>query len=357
MAKKPAKPALIIVHGMGEHTRDSFEKEIVESLDYALSLYPGWKKKKIKHLIEIVPFEYNATFEQHRERMANSSVQLQERLAALRAADLHPIPDGFADWDAELNQDDFFRTHWLDVLFYRYTYLAEIIRIDLAKLICETIENAEGAQNVHILAHSLGTSVLHDTLASLYATVPTHPRPTTLDPGAEKLRSVHMVANVSRLLESFARAGQSVVNPCDDGCTATYYQYRHLLDPITWPSPFEPVANDFWQDPFQLAETVYQRLRPRLITDFNTHAITHYLKNPECHAPMLKALGIKFWPSDEEIQKAYAAHAENTLQGQAQALQDRWEALKLGALDDVKGFIKAAQALRDMLAGYGKSFA
>lgn len=356
MATKP-KPSLIIVHGMGDHTRDSFKAEIVESLNYALSLYKDWKKKKIEDLVEIEPFEYNSTFEQHRDRMAQSSVPLQERLAALTAANLHPIPNGFAAWDGELNQDDFFRTHWLDVLFYRFTYLAEMVRLDLARLITETIDE-KGAENVHILAHSLGTSVLHDTLASLYKAEPAYPKPRTLDPDAEKLRSVHMVANVSSLLQSFAKAGQSVVNPCDNGCTFTYFQYRHVLDPITWPSPFDPVANDYWQDPFSLGETVYQRLRPSLITDFNTHAITHYLQNPQCHAPMMKALGFKFWPSDEEIKDAFTAHGKKALEGQAQALQDRWKELKpkLSGLDDVAGFIRAAQALREMLAGFGKGF-
>ncbi len=349
------KASLIIVHGMGEHTEDSFKSEIVDSLNYALSLYDEWKGKDIQKLIDIIPFEYNSIFNIHRKAMADAGKPLSSRLADLQAANLNPVTGEFIKWDAELNSDNFFATHWLDVLFYRFTMLAEPIRIKLGEKIVKAVDQ-KGGENVHILVHSLGTSVTHDTLASLYTQRPETIHPKNLPANAAKLASVHMVANVSRLLESFIKVGESIVNPCQSGCTNTYYQYRHLVDPFVIPTPFEPVTNGVWIDPFQMTEMQYQRLRPRLVTDLNTHAITHYLRNPECHVPLLKILGFGFWPKQEQINKAFDQHSATALQGKAELLQQRWEGLDLNSHASVTAFIRAGQALRDMLASFGKEF-
>jgi hypothetical protein len=349
----PIKPSLIVVHGMGEHTEASFRKEVEGALNYALGLYDAWKGKKIGSLVDIVPCEYNSIFENHRDTMADAAKPLASRLEALKA--LSPVAGEFAKWDLQLKTDNFFRTHWLDVLFYRFTMLAEPIRIKVAKAVAAQV-TAKGAENVHVLAHSLGTSVVHDSLASLYVDAPVAGGK-NLSTRTSKLGSLHLVANVSRLLESFAKAAESVVHPCGaGGCTFTYYQYRHVLDPICIPSPFEPLANGVWKDPFQLSADEYQRLRPRLVVDENTHAIEHYLENPECHAPLLRSLGIGFKPTKIQVEQAFAEHGKRSIQGRAEELQKKWDALSLGNLDSVEAFIKAAQALRDMLAGFGKSF-
>lgn len=349
------KASLIIVHGMGEHTEESFKDEIVESLNYALSLYDEWQGKDIRQHIDIIPFEYNSIFNRHRERMAEAAKPLADRLDALKTSGVIPITGEFMKWDAELCRDNFFKTHWLDVLFYRYTTLAEPIRINLGKLIVEAVEK-KGGQNVHILGHSLGTSVVHDTLASLYTQYPDTKHPKNLPADAARLASVHMVANVSRLLESFVEIGKSIVNPCKFGCVRTYYQYRHLVDPFTMSSRFEPIPNGIWHDPAQMKETQYQHLRPRLVTDLNTHAITHYIKNPECHVPLLKMLGFGFWPKASQITKAFVQHNATALQGKAEMMQQKWEGLNLSSHKDVTAFIKAAQAMRDMLASFGQEF-
>ena len=260
-----------------------------------------------------------------------------------------------ARWDSELNQDNFFKTHWLDVIFYRYTGLGEVIRIKLARLIAETIGNV-GAQNVHVLGHSLGTSVVHDTLASLYAPPNASSMDHNLSPRTTKMASVHLVANVSRLLQSFVDVNRSVVNPCRDGCAGTYYQYRHVLDPFMIPFPFDPVINDVWCDDIEHDSFMYRELKPKLVTDLNTHGITHYLENPVCHVPLLQVLNIDFAPNKTETKKAFKMHQQKALQGKAELLQQKWDAIDLANKESVEAFIRAAQALRDMLATFGQEF-
>lgn len=352
----PDKPSLIIVHGMGEHTEQSFKKEIVDSLNYALGLYDKWQGKKIDELVDIIPFEYNSYFDKHRKLLADASQPLASRLEQLQLAGIKVVVGEIAKWESELNKDNFFKTHWLDVLFYRYTDLAEPIRLKLAETIVKAIRN-RGAQNVHVLGHSLGTSVVHDTLASLYSPSVPVDLGRNLSPSSEKLPSVHLVANVSHLLESFVGTGASVVNPCKKGCVRTYYQYRHVLDPFMLPSPFEPVENGIWCEEIELSKMRYQELRPRLLTDLNTHAITHYLENPVSHVPLMQVLNFGFAPSETQISKAFKLHKEaKSIQGRAEDIKNKWEAINLKNLNSVEAFIKSGQALRDMLAEYGKTF-
>lgn len=352
----PVKPTLILVHGMGEHTGDSFREEITTSLDYALGLYDKWQGKSIQDLVNLLPFGYNDIFNQHREMIADTATPLVQRLDRLQAAGVTGMmSQEIARWDSELNQDHFFKTHWLDVIFYRFTGLGELIRAKLAKLIAGTIDDV-GAQNVHLLGHSLGTSVVHDTLASLYAPPGESSLDHNLSPRTSKLATVHLVANVSRLLQSFADVNRSVVNPCKKGCVGTYYQYRHVLDPFMIPQPFDPVINDTWCEAIEHDEFMYQELRPKLVTDLNTHAVTHYLKNPLCHVPLLQVLNIDFAPTKTDRKKAFRAHQETALQGKAELLQHKWDAIDLANRESVEAFIRAAQGLRDMLAAFGRDF-
>ncbi|MDZ7803643.1 hypothetical protein [Thiohalophilus sp.] len=352
----PDKPTLILVHGMGEHTGDSFREEVTTSLNYALGLYEKWQGKQIQERVNLVPFGYNTIFNEHREKLADTALPLVQRLDKLQGAGVTGMmSQEIARWDSELNQDHFFKTHWLDVIFYRYTGLGELIRVKLARLISETIRDV-GAQNVHVLGHSLGTSVVHDTLASLYAPPGESSLDHNLSLRTSKLASVHLVANVSRLLQSFVDVNRSVVNPCRNGCVGTYYQYRHVLDPFMIPSPFEPVINDIWCEEIEHDAFMYQELRPKLITDLNTHAVTHYLKNPVCHVPLLQVLNIDFAPNKTERKKAFKAHQDTALQGKAEFLQQKWDTIDLADKESVEAFIRAAQGMRDMLAAFGKDF-
>lgn len=358
----PDKHTLIVIHGMGTHSEESIKKEVTDSLDYALNLYdkPGtkqhWKGQSISNLVDIVPFSYDNHFNNWRKQIADASSPMADRINALKAGGiLVKAVSELTKWEKDLNADNFFETHWLDVLFYLYTTLAEPIRLDLATKIVDAIE-AKPPSKIHILAHSLGTSVLHDTLASLYSPVGVVGDDKNLSPSANKLGSIHMVANVSKLLQSFIGVDASIVNPCG-GCTRTYYQYRHILDPFTLPSPFEPVMGDVWSCDFETTPGKYLEIKPKLLTDMNTHSIAHYLENPVCHVPLLKKLGFKFWPSQEQVKKAYKLHKDaKSIQGKAETVQAKWEALDLKNAASVFGFINAAQSLRDLMAEFGETF-
>lgn len=348
----PTKQTLIIVHGMGDPK--DFKQDVIASVNSGLDLYPAHKGKKIEQLVDIVYFDYNTFLDKYRKAMADDRKKFRSRLNVLEGADLKPIIGDFLTWEHDIDADSFFKTHLLDVLFYRYTFLAEYIRIGLADEIVKAVD-VKGSQNVHVLGHSLGTSVVHDTLESLYKPYPdSHPRKKNLDPGLHRLGSVHLVANVSCVLQTFKAVEESLVRPCNGGCTHAYYQYRHAVDPFTWPSPFDPIPNTHWTASCIGDEAQYRALRPTAVTDWNTHALTHYLKDPQCHGPLLQMLSLEL--TNDDIKNAARVYEANALAGRAQALRDKWRKLDLDKLTDVPAFIKAARELRDFLANFGQTF-
>ena len=67
---------------------------------------------------------------------------------------------------SNIDDDDFFNTHWLDVFFYVFTEIGEHIRIRLGEQVADAVATVNGgASRVHLLGHSLGCAVIHDTLA------------------------------------------------------------------------------------------------------------------------------------------------------------------------------------------------
>jgi hypothetical protein len=174
-----------------------------------------------------------------------------------------------------------------------------------------------------------------------------------LSTASDKLSSVHMVANVSRLLQSFRKAGASEVRPAL-GCCTNFVQYRHKLDPIPQIKPFTPTNNGGWV-PHKVWENNYQLVEPSAVTSANVHALGHYLLDPEVHLPLLSTV-MDFHPtSPAELKAAQDAFNGTTMAGMAKALQQTVEDLDLSG-QSVNNLLVAAKALKDLVNGFGESF-
>ena len=195
-------------------------------------------------------------------------------------------------------------------------------------------ENGGDMSRAHVVAHSLGTSVVHDTLVALTLESDLHEG--VLDPLQFKWQSITMVANTSRLLESAVdvspgassedfEAYNSILQPGrDDSCCRSYLNVRHQIDPITWPRRFAPswpvgpyrnVVLDRFDEPTKI------------------HNVDHYMRAPKFHLRLFRAilgdstLGSR--PEREVAQAAYEAAHPNSVDQAFQELRD------LATLDDL----------------------
>lgn len=337
-----AKKRLIIVHGMGTHTTDSVKKEVSEAFKTVFSWYSSIKSDKPEDKFDLIPFEYDNYFEENRKAIEARG----DLLAGLKA--LSGISELIADLQLFLTEDKFFNTHWLDVLLYRVTLYAEPIRLDLASKIIESID-AVGSANVHVMGHSLGTSVVHDTLAKLYGP---EPMDTKLSTVSQKLGAVHQISNVSRLLQSFRKVGSSEVRP-GTGCCTNFLEYRHKLDPFTKIKPFDPTDNGEWVS-HKVWNSSYQLIEPTSVTSANVHNLDHYLKDPQVHLPLMRLL-FGFRPLKAEQDAARASYLATTVSGKAMLLRDAFESFDFSE-HSINTLLKAGKVFAETIESLGDSF-
>lgn len=354
-------PTIVLIHGMGDHTKDSFKAQFVNACNEAFNLYPSLKGKDINDFVNIHPVGYNHIFDTHRAAMADRAKNLQERLDGLGGLlknSMVSLTNKLNKIDAKLGDDDFYVTHWLDVFFYRYTVLGEDVRIEVGKGILDALDKEE-SQNVHVLGHSLGTAVAHDTLAKLYSKAFIPNKTDYLSTTMNKFGSLHMVANTSRVLETpeITSVYDSVVKPGAGGCCSRYREYKHVFDPITWVRPFTPSDNNGWisHDSFQLRR--YELITNTSITNKhgNTHAIEHYLLNPNVHLPLFKYVcNIRL--DDDEKQTGHDAYIAQTMSGVARDLEDALDNLRVHNQDSVESLILAANTLKQFIEDLGGQY-
>ncbi|MDZ7749684.1 MAG: hypothetical protein U5K43_13485 [Halofilum sp. (in: g-proteobacteria)] len=353
-----AQQQLIVVHGMGQHTAASFRDEVLVACRQAFGLYDSLQGIDVEDRFAITPVAYDDIFDDFRAGAAERSVPMAERLGAIQGA--LPLAAGLArriaGIESQITDDDFFRTHWLDVLLYRFTVLSEPVRLRLAEAVGAAIA-AHGPANVHVLGHSLGTAVVHDTLAKAYG--PDQLRDPdgndhSLSTRTHRLGSVHMVANVSRVLESFIEVKSSVVRPGELGCTSDFLEYRHALDPITWVRPFDPTDNGRWVS-HAVFRSAYLLARPTSVTQANTHAIGHYLLNPVVHLPLFRIL-FRFRPRKREVEEASERYFALTAQAKAERLEESLEEFSPADRDGLRDLVRAAQQLKALVESFGERF-
>jgi hypothetical protein len=330
---------LFFVHGMGEHD-DKWHLPGLAQLKASFASYETLRHRAFDDVFTSIPIVYDDILKTSRER-ANAD------FVAFRTAVLADIGNDDATSSAlgkELDKyhdliggsDNFVWTHILDVILYRFSNSMRMgIDVSVAEQIIRGL-NEHDHVTWSILAHSLGTSVTHNSLNSLYNTgFPNAPNGpiAPLSPIESRCNTLAMIANVSRVLQ---RTGAKVYETCVKPGSASagrlcsfYLNARHKLDPFTIPKPFDP---DLWPDPATFSTQRYQHIRPSHIHFENTdlprvHAFDHYLCNPRVHVPLYRSILGRNIVIDEEYRLAKATFdseiRSNTLDKARSALEGR----------------------------------
>ena len=286
---------LFLIHGMGAGARPAGDP------DWWPSVLDGIRRsaKPFKHdakfvtsapkagQVLVVPLTYHQLFDQVRAQWAQQSpsevgwLPLLQQLAFGDPVAVAKLP-GWAQ-----GAGSFFWTHVLDVLLYRY--VAEFT-IPIRELIAEQIAEAwnradlDNGTNtpVHFLAHSLGTAVLHDSIAFMG-------QDPAFGPGTHMISTVVTCANVSAVLENGFPPYDSIDRPIfapppPNGMTAMHYSFRHELDPIA------EVVKTFRGDNHGWPTNGYRDEVAIDVKDWNVHGYSHYLDNPVVHLRLFERL-------------------------------------------------------------------
>lgn len=363
------KQAILLVHGMGTFapadgaTLGAFTKEFDDATGAALGAFAKHKGDRFTNHFDLHEFNYSKEFDDLRAIFADRAKSTSERIKGVEAAYGLTLPlqlvAGLNSWEAKFGSDSFFFTHWLDVLFYG-TLIGQKIRVEAGLTIASLVAQY-GVGNVHIIAHSLGTAVVHDTLHLLYRpesdpddTVP------DLDPVGAQLASVWMFANVSRLINKVVPVMDpyaSIVRPAPTGCTGAFFNIRHKLDPFTWLARFEPANDGRWVSQ-EIFATRYQNIVTELVMEANTHSFSRYVQDPNVVLQMLPFLLQDDFHADfAEFKAVSARYAAQSLEGAFAALTDSLSSLEQNAtIFSWADFLRTAKTFQDAISHLKAAF-
>lgn len=278
-----AKPIVFFLHGMGTH-ESGWSNEAATILEKrAASLKATWKFTP-KEL------EYDSKF---RDLLGAWSKTSKGVISAALPENQDSLKSLVGWLNKADDKDSFAWSAAADVFLWRTSRLARNVIINhLANQVAPVVANAAAgaAINVHFIVHSLGTAVAHELLSAMAAGAWTSDDDGQVDGfSAARWRpmGIHMVANVSKLLELDRNpAYESPVRPGPPGQATSYCQlyrsYDHRFDPIAQIGDFKPP----WS-----SSSRYSAFEPvRIKSAKNVHDLTHYLSLPVVNVPILESM-------------------------------------------------------------------
>ena len=321
------KNVLFFVHGVGRHAKGWSTQAggPIDSLNKVARQYQCFKDLELSKLVDLVEIRYDDIFDQHLDQWATLAQSLKP------VAGGSQIAGKITDLLSNVNDDrNLFAKYGGDVLLYSgFELIAKRVRLRvnaiISKKITETLAKAKTQAGPNpefgIIGHSLGTTIVHDSLdqlarnqwlpaADLSAgdikltqaekdhlsslgrrnTNPFSPDVFTWD-------SVYMVSNTSRLLHQTKKEPyKSLIQP---GKAVRYYvNIDHELDPISKVKRFR-IPSDWDRSRARLIEVDH-------IHQANIHGYGHYLKHPKVHRPIFRLLFPEFTASCNDHAKLLA---------------------------------------------------
>jgi hypothetical protein len=294
---------IFLVHGMGHHPEGWHEpvQTAIKKLygKYKLSRVPFDKRFSIK------PISYDSVFRSLVTRWQADAAALGAASATVGATEVGNL----VGWLRNAGQVDnnFVWSHAADVLLYRLFYtVRHEVKTHVAAEFAREIDSLPASARWSVIAHSLGTAVAHDSLDMLMSGTQEDGSPTGFEARHEQAFVIAQVANVSRVLQTAAKAYESNIKPGKAGQNGRgcrrFLNFRHVLDPFTIPKMFRP---DAWPDSTAAANGLYQYVEVNHIHDVNVHDLTHYLKNPDVHIPLFRELTV-LWSAVTKVLEAEA---------------------------------------------------
>lgn len=288
---------IFLLHGMGKHDANWADPYITE-LKKLWASYPDLANNYPIADYEFIALRYDDVFERYRKKLGTHNDALIAKIdgqGKIPGAEL-------IKFTSKLTGNAFVATHILDVaLFYSFSTFKEAVATHLVDHINGHFK-ADEARDFSVIAHSLGTAVIQQSLQAWADNQQGKPWPVEF-----QIRVLLQASNVSRILEIGGHHDvyESVVRPAtyrEDGVCQYYLNARNHLDPIWWPKEFDPL--DEWKA--SLSDTKrYTSCDFKHLASRNPHELMDYLKHPAVHIPLFRRLAATNAISDEQSEARF----------------------------------------------------
>ena len=356
----PATHHIICVHGIGTHSKtwvkdkdgsgdekQSFEELFQEKRDR----FPQLKNRKF----ELHSICYDDEIDKIFQSWADYAKQLKDQLktSPLLAAQAAWFTDAVDKAVAAKGESNFGYTHLMDLLLFvgsptLQKRLVTYVGNQVIKLIQQYAQN----DDISILGHSMGCAMTHKVVQALYNEgVETKPGKIETIQGDFRFVNVAMVANtsysLSRSRDKFYQ--DRLVRPssrAEEGCSYTWLNVNHQLDPVARFLPFDCHKDAAWLDPVVATNGDYLDVVLKQLTSKSIHSLTHYFRDPSFYIPYFKLVfGAKF--SEKDVRDAHGEFDELTPEGKFKGLVSHLEAIDLSDTSSLKSLF---EALKDFYA-------
>lgn len=346
------KRILFMAHGVGRHNKGWSTTSVVTPLkaraaalttDRRTKFHAAQLQAEIQDT-EFVELRYDDLLQEFVKRMLQREGDFITRL---ESAGLKPLAKIFT---ANAADKSLLRDNVFDVLIYRamkeHRYM---IRKHLALQMYRKI-NEHGVSGVQysLMAHSLGTAVLHDTLQEM-----------STESGSPyalgfpfKIQNLFQVANTSAILRNDYDPRdsnvRSFIGTGDPGYVRFYLDFAHKWDPVAQFFSYKNYMQD--QPRKRLTFTTVDHFKAK-----NIHAYRHYLADPRVYMRVLRALyGNTLVPSAYVTKVIKDKPAGGLGNGAKQALIGKLtplvkDGLRAQLSDQANGLVTMAFAVKELL--------
>jgi len=325
----PSKNVVVFIHGIGKHEAGwaNAPGGPIETLKKSAARYPDVfpDTNPIDKSVEFVEIAYDDIFEKIRQQWHDLAKILKEAsfdgasqssVEALQAF----MPGAIADLESVTGETKWAATHALDAILYKgFLLVRNIVRYSvasqLANIVAERIQaDRDDDPSYTIVAHSLGTAVLHDAVNLLAGTnwlngvakLKAEGLAANIDDAKLKMakdrfganpfsskglwawNGIVMISNVSAILcrRPAPDSPETRTRPMHSGgqngrATDYYINIDHLFDPIAKLKPFRAEAT--WPTS-RLEGFAFDLVSLKHFYDKNVHGLSHYLIHPSVHS-------------------------------------------------------------------------
>ena len=331
---------ILLVHGMGSHPKGEIIKEYKKALgDRAISF--GMQDTNFIKNVDIKEFNYSEYFDLIRQQFAENAEARSKGFKFLNGKGFEEtLLKQLTTFESNFSKDEFFYTHWLDVILYGTMYFGEKVRLDFISAF-EKIRKIYSHENIHIVCHSLGTAVVHDALAKYYRT-DSNPFDAVPDlkTGNFNIASLWAFANVSRmvnLLNGLSDPNHSTVVTGSDGCANNFINIRHAYDPFTWFKTYDRRMSD---------KVTYIN---KVIRNVNTHDFYEYITEPSVSDTLLRFIyGVNI--SDRNYEEGIELYKKDALGAEVKEMKTLIDAaVSDTSISTIKQAVKKFKAIQNKI--------
>ena len=334
------KQLIILVHGMGTHNKGEIIKEFKKAIGDRAKSFGKHDLEFLKD-VDYREFNYSEYFDLIRKQFAENAQARKKGFIYLTGKGFEEkLLNQLTSFESNFGKDEFFYTHWLDVILYSTMYFGEKVRIDFISSF-EKLRKKYDHKNIHIICHSLGTAVVHDALAKYYReeSDPFDEIP-DLKTGNFNIASAWTVANVSRMvnmLNGLKDPYHSTFVTGSDGCMSDFVNIRHKYDPFTWFMTYGRQMDNS-------ATFVNSEIRK-----VNTHDFYEYMTEPNVARAILNYI-YEIDVSDDDFMQGQNEYMEGVVTQEVKDLVDLLdEVISDPSIDSLKDAIQQFKSIQKLI--------